>query len=142
MPAWFAMDAKSSDIESSKKAAALLRDGDLDGAAKQLDDVLQSPAQSTSKNNDMARNYYNRAQAYELQLQSSLALPLYEKAYTLQPDVAEYGSSYATALLAQDRLEESARVYERALKARAAGGPASITEQRTLAINLGNLGNL
>jgi tetratricopeptide (TPR) repeat protein len=74
----FGLTDQPADDDLSKRAAALLKEGQLDQAAKLLDEIL---AHDEMRVDQAARNNFNRAQAYKLQYQPVKALPLYEKAY-------------------------------------------------------------
>jgi len=64
---------ESAEAELNKKAADLLRDGDLERAAEQLDQLMRQGQRGTDQG---ARLSYYRAQAYELQLLATKAWPL------------------------------------------------------------------
>jgi tetratricopeptide (TPR) repeat protein len=124
----------------NKKAANLLRDGDLEQAAERLDQLMRQVQNGTDQ---AARTSYNRAQAYELQLQAAKTWPLYEKAYSERPDDFRYGFAYATALARQNQLMKAIQVSEQAVKhlrQRASGGLSF--SQFDLATNLSNLADL
>src|SRR6202040_2727639 len=99
--------------ETGKKAADLLYNGDLDGAAAQLDQLLRQGPQSVEQN---AANNFTRALAYGLQFQSSKAFDLYQKAYSGRPGDAQFGFAYAAALEQQDQLDKSVEIAELAVK--------------------------
>src|SRR5438067_2067126 len=71
------MEEQPADDELSKRAASLLKEGDLDGAGDLLDQIL---ARDEKRVNQAAQDHFNRAQAYELKFQPLRALPHYEEA--------------------------------------------------------------
>jgi tetratricopeptide (TPR) repeat protein len=128
------------DDDLSKRAAALLKDGQLDQAAKLLDEIL---AHDEMRVDQAARNSFNRAQAYELQYQPVKALLLYEKAYRYRPGEFSYAFAYAKLLQHQNRYMECEPVYNAALalvRVLSKSNPAAHLPDLALALN--NLGNL
>lgn len=124
----------------SRRAAELLREGDLDQAAVALDDLLRDDFRQPPQ--EAARNHSHRAQASELQFDRAKALLHYELAYFYQ---ASYQNAldYATALHAAGQLPRAVAVYEDTLqKLRDAPGTQTAREQLALAVTLTNLASL
>jgi len=124
----------------SRRAAELLRAGDLDQAAAALDELLRDETRQPPA--EAARNHSHRAQAAELQFDRAKALLHYELAYFYQPSY-QSGLDYATALHAAGQFARALSVYEgtsRTLRDRA--GSRTAEQQLALAVTLTNLASL
>ena len=97
---------------ADKKAADLLREGNLEGSATQVDELLLHGSTDTVQT---AANEYFRAELYALQSENLKALPLYEKAYTARSNDSEYAFAYAAALADANQLTKAADIYKRTL---------------------------
>jgi len=129
--------------EQVEKTAGLLRDVDLEGLTKQLNLVLQQDTEQTHGGAQIAADSFNVGESYELQFQSSNALPFLEKAFSIHPDIAEYGFSYASALSAQNNLAPAVRAYEQVLGvAKPSRALVSSSDQPLFAANWAALGDL
>lgn len=128
--------------EQSAKAAALLRNGDLEGVTKQLNFMLRQDLGDLHENGQIAADNFNLGQSYELQFQSLNALPFFEKASSIHPEVAEYSFSYASALAAQNQLGAAVRAYGQVLKSEKSPREVSPSDQPIFARNWRALGDL
>jgi tetratricopeptide (TPR) repeat protein len=107
------LDEEAEDDALGKKASALLKDGDLDGATRILDQVI---AREEKRDDRIARHYYNRALAYDLKFEPLNALPDYEKAYRHRPNEFLYADAYGEILRKQRRFLEAETVLHKALE--------------------------
>ncbi|MFZ0420570.1 MAG: tetratricopeptide repeat protein [Candidatus Sulfotelmatobacter sp.] len=96
----------------SLKAGELLQQGKLDEAGKLLDQAINSEESDLDR---LAADQYSRGVLYALQFQPSQSLEHLEKAYRYRPDDPGYGNAYADMLKHENKLQESALVYEQVL---------------------------
>jgi tetratricopeptide (TPR) repeat protein len=132
--------AQGDDSELSRRAAALLRDNDLNGAGKLLDEII---SRGESRLDVLAQDFFNRGRVYELEFRTDQAVGQYQKAMQYRPENTQYAFDYAFALAVQNRHAEATVEYERlAAKFRklAKDNPAAYLPN--LALTLNNLGDL
>ena len=98
-----------------QRAEEMLKAGRLDEAGKILDQVIADEEKETDQ---LARNHFNRASLYELQLQPLQALPHYEKAFNYRRNNAGYGQSYANLLSRQREFAKAEVIYKEVLEIR------------------------
>ena len=126
--------------ERANQALEGLRAGDLDRAARILDEILPAQDQVAEK---AAPNHFRRGQIYELQFKPREALEQYDAAYRYAPKNLEYSHAYASLLQRQNQFKKAARVYEdnlEALRELAEKDPDAY--EPGLATTLNNLGRL
>ncbi|MDQ2773392.1 MAG: hypothetical protein M3Y57_00450 [Acidobacteriota bacterium] len=103
---------RSADDQMSQRAASLLRDGDLDGASKLLDEII---GRDELRIDQAARDYFNRGLAYELQFRPVDALINYKLAYRYRPEEFTYALAEAELALGENLYAEAEPVFLRAL---------------------------
>jgi tetratricopeptide (TPR) repeat protein len=92
------LTATVDDREVAQQARALILRGEFDKAGLLLDQLLAKPASQVDR---LARDHFNRAQLFDLQFQTGLALPHYEQAYRSRPHTSQYAFAYGMALYSQ-----------------------------------------
>ncbi len=100
------------DDQISQRAASLLKEGDLDGASKLLDDII---GRDELRIDQAARDHFNRALAYELQLQPLDALSHYQQAYRYRPEEFAYAFADAELMLNENMYAEAEPIFLAAL---------------------------
>ena len=102
------LEKQGADDALSRKAAELLREGELEKAGVLLDEILARDEMHVDR---AARNHFNRAVAFQLEFQPLKALPHLKKAYQYRPDVRGYAHEYALLLYEQNQYFEAEPVY-------------------------------
>jgi len=131
--------ALAADDTLSRKAAGLLREGDLEGAGRVLDELI---ARDESRTDQLARNHHVRGRAFELQFLPAQALPHYERAFRYRPEVFEYALAYGTLLWKQKRFGLAEKPLLAARDMAWADKSQTVASRERLAMTLNNLGNL
>jgi tetratricopeptide (TPR) repeat protein len=101
------------DSDLSRRAASKLRENDLEGAGKLLDESI---SRGESRLDALAQDHFSRGQVFELEFRIDRALEQYQKAYQYRLGEFEYGFEYARLLRRQNRLGEAEPVFRASLQ--------------------------
>jgi len=99
---------------AEQRAAAMLKEGQLDEAGKVLDEQL---AKEDDVLRRLARLQFSRAEVYALQFHPLKALPHYRKAHQYDPGNIDYTLALANALLAQREYNAALPLFEQIIAA-------------------------
>ena len=133
------LEEQPADDELSRQAADALKEGNLNRAEALLKELLAKEEKQVDRT---ARNHFNLALAYDLQLRPLLALPEYEKAYQYRPQEFLYAFAYAAILSKQNRYPAAEPVYLVALRDARDLPKDSAAYLPGIAMTLNNLGAL
>ena len=101
--------ATADDRQVAQQARDLILRGEFEKPGLLLDQLLAKPESQLDR---LATNHFNRAQLFDLQFQTDLALPHYEKAYRSRPNTPQYAFAYGMALYSQHEYSKALDVAQ------------------------------